>query len=326
MNPESNGLLEQVVGFVANPILNIVENKSGVEAELQAIRDKTQQLQAISAYLYQEIVEQKQNTYGLISEAEKTILQATVAYNHSRVTAYCNYLNGGAENNNSKAIFEKTKTLMDKIPENRLPSMLREVLENGSIHQASSTTKLRVYEPDPLAEDFFDLSPRVLDDIAGVFPSFVAQSKVKNVIQVLTEQAEGKRTFSAKERETVQDQIDTLLAFYGDDDISGKDRQIAMLHYATLFAARPLLNIPLNRNDDFRNACITILRKIQEEKSNKTCIYDEKWFEALRQRFQLVDDLFNKQNVTTRTQFSTPGEYETFMFQPGDWLHQYKRL
>jgi hypothetical protein len=99
-----------------------------------------------------------------------------------------------------------------------------------------------------------------------------------------------------------------------------------MLHYATLSAARPLLNIPLNRNDDFRNACIAILTKIQDEKRNKTCIYDEKWFEALRQQFQLVDDLFNKQNATTRTQLSTSTEYETFMFQPGDWFHQYKRL
>lgn len=326
MKPESNNLLEQVVGFVANPILNIVENKSGVEAELQAIRHKTQQLQAISAYLYQEIVEKKENTYGLITEAEKTILQATVAYNHSRVTAYCNYLNGGVENNNSQVIFDKTKTLMNKIPENRLPSMLREVLENGSINQASSTTKLRVYEPDPLAEDFFDLSPRVLDDIAGVFPSFVAQSQMKNVMQVLTEQAERQRTFGAKERETVQYQIDTLLAFYGDDERSGKDQQIAMLHYATLFAARPLLTIPLNRNDNFRNACIAILTKIQDEKRNKTCFYDAKWFEALRQRFQLVDDLFSKQNATTRTQLSTSTEYEAFMFQSGDWLHQYNRL
>ncbi|MCS6267284.1 MAG: hypothetical protein H2174_06930 [Vampirovibrio sp.] len=328
MNPKNDNPLEAVLAKAINPLLDRLQNKEGVEAKRAEVQKNIQQLYAISAYLYQTIVAEKQNPYGLITAAEKTILQATVAYNHSRVTAYYNYLNadiGSVERNGSKAIFENSKKLMEQIPENVLPPTLKEVLEEGTIKRAPDSTKLRTYAPEHVEEAFFSPAPRVLTDIEGVFPSFKAQSNMNNVMQVLKERADKERNqFNGEERETVKHQINTLLEFY-DDDKSNKDRQTAMLNYATLFVANPLLETPPDRNDGFRTACIEMLRKIKAEKTSGTYIYPDAWFTDLRQRFKSVDELFKKHLPSGQVQFYQAGEYEEFMDPNSHWLYTYKK-
>lgn len=329
MNPKNENMIEAALAGVLNPLFNKLENKKGVEEKRAEVQKNIQQLYAISASLYQTIVEEKQNPYGLITDAEKTILQATVAYNHSRVTAYYNYLNadiGSVESTSSQAIFENSKKLMEQIPENLLPPTLKEILEEGTIKRAPDSTELRTYAPEHVAEAFFSPAPRVLNDIEEVFPSFKAQSNMNNVMQVLTERAYKKRNpFNDEEKETVQHQINTLLKFY-DDDKSNKDRQTAMLNYATLFVANPLLEKPPDRNDGFRTACIEILSKIKAEKTSGAYIYPDAWFTDLRQRFQLVDNLFQKHIPSRQVQLSMPNEYEEFMDPNSHWLYNYQRL
>ena len=85
-----------------------------------------------------------------------------MAYNHSRVTAYYNYLNadiGRMESTGSKAIFENSKKLMEQIPEDLLPHTLKQVLEEGTIKRAPDSTKLRTYAPEHVAEAFFSPAP-----------------------------------------------------------------------------------------------------------------------------------------------------------------------
>ena len=145
-------------------------------------------------------------------------------------------------------------------------------------------------------------------------------------MQVLKERADKEREpFNDAEIETVKHQINQLLVFY-DDDKSNKDRQTAMLNYATLFVANPLLETQPDRNDDFRTACITMLRNIKADKTSGTCTYPDAWFTDLRQRFQLVDNLFQKHIPSRQVQFYQAGEYEEFMGPNSYWLYNYQRL